>query len=50
MVLSQSGKLLRKPSGGERARFLVEESEPRNKLICLAENKAKISGLTQQLA
>jgi hydrogenase expression/formation protein HypC len=40
MVLRQSGKLLRKSSGGERARFLEEESEPRNKLIFLAgENK-----------
>jgi hypothetical protein len=30
MVLKQSGKLKRKASGGERARFLEEESEPRN--------------------
>jgi hypothetical protein len=34
--LDQSGKLIRKPSGGERARFLEEESEPRNKAIFLA--------------
>jgi hypothetical protein len=31
--LSESGRLKRKPSGGERARFLVEESEARNKLV-----------------
>ncbi len=30
MVMKQSGKLIRKPSGGERAWFLEEESEPRN--------------------
>jgi hypothetical protein len=37
MCLSdQSGKLKRKPSGGERAWFLEEESEPRNKGIFLA--------------
>jgi hypothetical protein len=34
--LDQSGKLIRKPSGGERAWFLEEESEPRNKVISLA--------------
>jgi len=28
--MDQSGKLERKPSRGERARFLEEESEPRN--------------------
>jgi hypothetical protein len=28
--LDQSGKLIRKPSGGERAWFLEEEREPRN--------------------
>jgi hypothetical protein len=28
--LDRAGKLIRKPSGGERARFLEEESEPRN--------------------
>jgi len=28
--------LIRKPSGGERAWFLEEESEPRNKRIFLA--------------
>jgi len=28
--MKQSGKLIRKPSGGERAWFLEEESEPRN--------------------
>jgi hypothetical protein len=32
MILDQSGKLVRKPSGGERAGFLEEESEPGNKL------------------
>jgi len=32
----QSGKLMRKSSGGERAWFLKEESEPRNKRIFLA--------------
>ena len=36
MVLKQSDKLMRKPSGGERAWFLEEESEPRNKRIFLA--------------
>jgi hypothetical protein len=36
MILNQSGKLKRKPSGGERAWFLEEESEPRNKLRFLA--------------
>jgi hypothetical protein len=35
-ILQESGKLVRKPSGGERAWFLEEESEPRNKLIFLA--------------
>ncbi len=49
-VYKQSGKLKRKPSGGERAWFLEEESEPRNKGIFLAENKAKITGLTYQFA
>jgi len=32
----QSGNLVRKSSGGERAWFLEEESEPRNKWIFLA--------------
>jgi len=32
----QAGKLVLKSSGGERAWFLEEESEPRNKLILLA--------------
>ena len=32
----QSGKLMRKSSAGERAWFLEEESEPRNKRIFLA--------------
>jgi len=32
----QSGKLMRKSSGGERAWFLEEKSEPRNKRIFLA--------------
>ena len=36
LILDQSGKLERKPSGGERAWFLEEESEPRNKGIFLA--------------
>jgi hypothetical protein len=36
MIVKQSGKLKRKASGGERARFLGEESEPRNKGIFLA--------------
>jgi len=38
---------MRKPSGGERARFLEEESEPRNKPIS---SLRKIGGLTYQLA
>jgi hypothetical protein len=36
MVLKQSDKLKRKPSGGERAWFLEEENEPRNKRNFLA--------------
>jgi len=32
----QAGKLVLKSSGGERAWFLAEGSEPRNKLILLA--------------
>jgi hypothetical protein len=32
-ILNLEGKLKRKPSGGERAWFLGEESEPRNKLV-----------------
>jgi hypothetical protein len=32
----QAGWLVPKSSGGERAWFLAEESEPRNKLILLA--------------
>jgi hypothetical protein len=36
IIIKQSGKLKRKASGGERARFLGEESEPRNKGIFLA--------------
>jgi len=36
VIMKQSGKLVRKPSGGERAWFLEEESEPRNKWIFLA--------------
>jgi hypothetical protein len=35
-MMKQSGKLNRKPSGGERAWFVEEESEPRNKQILLA--------------
>jgi hypothetical protein len=30
MIIKQPGKLKRKSSGGERAWFLEEESEPRN--------------------
>jgi len=48
--LKESGRLKRKPSGGERARFLVEESEPRTKGIFLAEKRRKITGLTFQPA
>jgi hypothetical protein len=33
MILNLAGKLKRKPSGGKRAWFLEEESEPRNKLV-----------------
>jgi hypothetical protein len=36
IILDLAGKLKRKPSGGERAWFLEEESEPRNKLVFLA--------------
>jgi hypothetical protein len=32
----QAGRVVMKSSGGERAWFLIEESEPRNKLILLA--------------
>jgi hypothetical protein len=46
----QSGKLKRRPSGGERAGFLEEESEPRTKGIFLAEKRRKIIGLTFQLS
>jgi len=46
----KSSKLKRKSSGGERAWFLEEESEPRNKGIFLAETRRKITGLTFQLA
>jgi len=35
--------------GGERAWFLEEESEPRKKVIFLAETRRKIIGLTFQL-
>jgi hypothetical protein len=35
MILNLAGKLKRKPSGGERAWFLEEESEPRNKLVLI---------------
>jgi hypothetical protein len=48
MGFDQSDKLKRKPSGGERAWFLEEESEPRNKGIFLAETRRKITGLTFQ--
>jgi hypothetical protein len=41
MILNLAGKLKRKPSGGERAWFLEEESEPRNKLIFLAGEKQR---------
>ncbi len=46
----QAGKLKRKPSGGDRAGLLKEESEPRIKGIFLAETRRKITGLTFQLA
>jgi hypothetical protein len=36
LIKRQSGNLVRKPSGGEQAWFLEEESEPRNKWIFLA--------------
>jgi len=36
VIKRKSGKLIRQPSGGERAWFLEEESEPRNKWIFLA--------------
>jgi hypothetical protein len=36
MILNLTGDLKRKPSGGERAWFLEEGSEPRNKLVFLA--------------
>jgi hypothetical protein len=36
MIFILAGTLKRKPSGGERAWFLEEESEPRNKLVFLA--------------
>jgi hypothetical protein len=36
MFIMQSGKLKRKPSGGKRAWFLEEGSEPRNKRNFLA--------------
>jgi hypothetical protein len=36
MILNLAGKLKKKPSGGERAWFLEEGSEPRNKLVFLA--------------
>ena len=42
---SQSGQLMRKPSGGERARFLEEESEPRNKRIFLAGKNSRADEL-----
>ena len=40
----QSGKLIRKPSGGERAWFLEEESEPRNKRILIDLGNKSIGG------
>jgi len=49
LILNQSGKLKRKPSGGARAWFLEEESEPRNKGIFLAETRRKNTGLTFRL-
>jgi hypothetical protein len=55
MVLSQSGKLPRKPRGeasGHESKLYwqVPASEPRIMLVFLAGNKEKISGLTQQFA
>jgi hypothetical protein len=43
--LDQSGKLKRKSSGGERARFLAVESEPRTKVRFLAgeDHRADVS-------
>jgi hypothetical protein len=42
----QSGKLMRKSSGGERAWFLEEESEPRNKWIFIAGENPRADELT----
>jgi hypothetical protein len=55
MGLSQPGKMMRKPRGeasghGSKLYWQVPENEPRNRGIFLAENKAKITGLTFQLA
>jgi hypothetical protein len=47
VIISKSGegKLTRRPSGGERAWFLEEESEPRNKVKFLAgeDHRADVS-------
>jgi hypothetical protein len=50
MVLKQWGKLMRKSSGGERAWFLEEESEPRNKRIFLAGENQRADALACQTA
>jgi hypothetical protein len=44
MILNLAGNLKRKPSGGERARFLEEESEPRNKLVLIDLDDKSIGG------
>ncbi len=44
MILNLAGKLKRKPSGGERAWFLEEESEPRNKLVLIDLDDKSIAG------
>jgi hypothetical protein len=44
VVYVQSGQLRRKPSGGERAGFLEEESEPRTKRIFLAGENPRADG------
>jgi hypothetical protein len=40
--LTQADKLKRRSSGGKRAWFLEEESEPRNKLIFLAGENQRV--------
>jgi hypothetical protein len=50
MTKNQSGNLMRKSSGGERAWFLEEESEPRNKRIFLAGENPRADALACQTA